>query len=78
MDEAHEEQGRHAWISPDKGRAAKRISNFAIEDEWKKYAYVGDAIGGCYQIDGHNFYAIHFPTADKTWGNFVDPLSDGG
>lgn len=49
------------------GRAAKRISNFAIEEEWKEYPTVGDAVGGCYQVGGHNFYALHFPTADRTW-----------
>jgi hypothetical protein len=69
-------QGARMLMS-NNGRAAKRISNFAIEDEWKKYAYVGDAIGGCYQIDGHNFYAIHFPTMDKTWV-YDEALGDPG
>jgi hypothetical protein len=54
-------------VMTNNGRAAKRVSNFAIEDEWKKYPVVSDAVGGCYQIDGHNFYALHFPTMDKTW-----------
>jgi hypothetical protein len=46
---------------------AKRISTHAIEAEWKKYPRVDDAIGGCYQIIGHAFYLLHFPTADRTW-----------
>jgi hypothetical protein len=47
---------------------AQRISNHAIEYEFRKYARVDDAIGSVYQISGHSFYKLHFPTADKTWG----------
>lgn len=46
---------------------AQRISNHAIEAEWLTYARVDDAIGSCYQIQGHAFYCLDFPTADKTW-----------
>lgn len=46
---------------------AQRISNHAVEAEWKKYPRVDDAIGSTYQIGGHSFYRITFPTADKTW-----------
>lgn len=47
---------------------AQRISTHAIEAEFKKYPRVDDAIGSTYQIDGHSFYKLHFPTADITWG----------
>ncbi len=47
---------------------AQRISTHAIEAELKTYARVDDAVGSVYQIDGHSFYKLHFPTADKTWG----------
>jgi hypothetical protein len=46
---------------------AQRISNHAVEAEWKKYPKVDDAIGSVYQIGGHSFYRITFPTADNTW-----------
>ena len=46
---------------------AQRISNHAIEVEFKTYPRVDDAIGSVYQIGGHSFYRLHFPTADKTW-----------
>jgi len=46
---------------------AQRISTNAIEAEWRKYARIDDAIGSVYQISGHSFYRLHFPTADKTW-----------
>lgn len=46
---------------------AQRISTHAIEQQFLKYARVDDAIGSVYQISGHSFYELHFPTADKTW-----------
>lgn len=46
---------------------ALRISTHAIEKEFLTYARVDDAIGSVYQIEGHSFYCLHFPTADKTW-----------
>lgn len=49
------------------GHGAKRISTHAIETEFKKYPRVDDAIGGTLQIEGHGFYALHFPSADRSW-----------
>lgn len=46
---------------------AERVSTHAIEREFKEYARVDDAIGTCYQMQGHYFYNLHFPTIDKTW-----------
>lgn len=46
---------------------AARISTYAIEAEWRTYPTVADGIGSCYQIEGHSFYKIDFPTAGKTW-----------
>lgn len=46
---------------------AVRISTHAIENEFLDYARVDDAIGSTYQISGHAFYCLDFPTADKTW-----------
>lgn len=46
---------------------AVRISTHAIEQEFQNYTVVNDAIGFCYQEDGHTFYVLVFPTADKTW-----------
>lgn len=65
------------WLSQDlrgtaiviKGHdyAAQRISTFALENEFQTYATVTDAIGYTYQLSGHVFYALVFPTANKTW-----------
>lgn len=46
---------------------AQRISTHAIENEFLTYVRVDDAIGSVYQIKGHSFYELHFPTVDKTW-----------
>jgi hypothetical protein len=46
---------------------ASQISTFALDNEIATYARVSDAIGFTYQIEGHFFYVITFPSADKTW-----------
>jgi hypothetical protein len=66
------------WLSQDKdGRAiflmiegygAKRVSTFALEDEWLTYPRRDDAICYTYQQGGHTFVVIHFPSANKSWG----------
>lgn len=49
------------------GYNASRVSTHAIENELSKYARVDDAVGFCYQQQGHTFYQLTFPSADKTW-----------
>jgi len=49
------------------GLQADRISTYAIEDAFRKYSTTSDAVGFCYQIGGHVFYQITFPTANATW-----------
>lgn len=44
-----------------------RISTHAIESELQKYDRVDDAIGYVHQMDGHYWYVLTFPTANKTW-----------
>lgn len=46
---------------------AERISTHALEKELLTYARVDDAVGGTYQLRGHAFYLLHFPTVDRTW-----------
>lgn len=43
------------------------ISTPRIVKEFKKYKTLSDAIGFCFQISDHAFYALVFPTADKGW-----------
>lgn len=49
------------------GYEAKRISTHAIETVWQTYATVSDALAFTYQINGHTFVHLTFPTADATW-----------
>ena len=49
------------------GLQVQRVSNHAIEDIIRKYAVISDAVGLAYQIAGHVFYQLTFPTADATW-----------
>jgi Phage stabilisation protein len=53
-----------------KGFVPTRISTAAIEQVWNYYArfsLISDAIGFTYEIDGHEFWQVSFPTADYTW-----------
>jgi hypothetical protein len=65
------------WLGQDKfggrvvmrgeGYKAERISTHSIENAIAKYAVVSDAVAFCYQQEGHQFYVLTFPSADKTW-----------
>lgn len=47
---------------------AKRISTHAQEVAISKYARIDDAIGYCYQQQGHTFYVLTFPSANAPYG----------
>lgn len=65
------------WLSQDRwgrnmamrgeGYLAKRISTFAVEDEWSRYDTLADAIGMAYQIGGHETVAYWFPAGNAWW-----------
>lgn len=44
-----------------------KISTPAIDAALAKYTVIDDAIGYCYQKEGHPFYVLTFPTEDRTW-----------
>lgn len=46
---------------------AQRVSTHAIEYAIASYGDVSDAIAWTYQQEGHTFYVLNFPAADKTW-----------
>lgn len=41
----------------------KRISTHAIETQISTYPVISDAVGYCYQQQGHYFYVLNFPSA---------------
>lgn len=49
------------------GYDVEEISTPRIVSEFKKYATLSDAIGFCFQISDHAFYALVFPTSSKGW-----------
>ena len=49
------------------GYRAARVSTHAIEHEIQAYATTADAFAYAYQQDGHTFYVLTFPSADRTW-----------
>lgn len=65
------------WLSQDQtggaillrtqGYLAQRISTHAIETMWASYPTTADAVAFVFQQNGHSFYQINFPTADRSW-----------
>jgi hypothetical protein len=65
------------WLSKDNegqgivirgsGGNIKRVSTHAIEAAIQSYSRIDDAIGYCFQQQGHAFYVLTFPTADVSW-----------
>jgi hypothetical protein len=49
------------------GYTGVRLSTHAIEYAIQGYGDISDAVGYTYQQEGHSFYVLSFPTADKTW-----------
>lgn len=54
-----------AWRA--QGYTPVRVSNYAVEFAWQGYSRIDDAIGYSYQDQGHSFWVLYFPTANKTW-----------
>lgn len=53
------------------GYTPSRASTHGVENVWQGYQRAGipinDAVGVVEQVQGHQFYHLHFPTADATW-----------
>lgn len=49
------------------GYTPQRVSNHAVEFAMQGYDRIDDAIGYSFQMQGHSFYHLYFPTADKSW-----------
>lgn len=54
-----------AWRA--EGYKPTRVSNHAVELAWQGYSRIDDAVGYSYQDQGHSFWVLYFPTANKTW-----------
>lgn len=49
------------------GYTGARVSTHAVEWQIQSYDTISDAISYSYQQDGHSFYVLTFPSANKTW-----------
>lgn len=49
------------------GYVPSRVTNHAVETALQSYPTVADAIGYSYQDQGHSFWVLYFPTANRTW-----------
>jgi hypothetical protein len=49
------------------GYTPTRISNHDVERIWQTYATLTDAIGYTFQLGGHKFWHLYFPTANASW-----------
>lgn len=54
-----------AWRA--QGYLPARVSDHAVEREWQSYLVTSDAVSMTYQWNGHSFWQIYFPTANRTW-----------
>jgi hypothetical protein len=57
--------GRMCWRM--QGYIPQRVSTHAVEAAWEKYSTVSDAVAYGFQLTGHAFYHVYFPTANASW-----------
>lgn len=53
------------WMA--QGYQPQRASNHAVEQAIQRYSRIDDAVGFAYQMDGHAFYVLNFPSGNATW-----------
>lgn len=63
---ARNERGENIIVKTS-GFTAVTVSPPSFGDEVATYPITSDAIGFTYQEDSHEFYLIHFPSADVSW-----------
>lgn len=50
-----------------KNFAVAPITTKAIEHEWSTYPTLEDAVGFTFELNGHFFWQLNFPSADRSW-----------
>lgn len=63
---ARTERGENIIVKT-KGFSTEVVSTPAVSDAISTYTITSDAVAYTYEEDGHEFYIISFPSADKTW-----------
>lgn len=62
-----DKQGQGIVIMTDENYRARRVSTHAIDAAFQAYTTITDALAYTHQQQGHGFFVLTFPTADKTW-----------
>jgi hypothetical protein len=62
-----QDQQGNGLVVQGQGYDVTEISTPRIVEEFKKYQSLKDAIGFCFQLGGHAFYALVFTIANKGW-----------
>lgn len=57
----------HGIVYRAQGYSPTRISTHAVEKAIQGYSTISDAVAYTFQMEGHAFYVLNFPTAGKTW-----------
>lgn len=57
----------HGVVYKAVGYQAARASNYGVELAIQGYPTISDATGMMFQMNGHTFYVLSFPSADTTW-----------
>lgn len=56
-----------AMVLRAQGYQPARISTHALEAAMQNYGTIGDAFAFTFQMEGHSFYALTFPSANASW-----------
>lgn len=62
-----DDRGRGIVLKATGYSQAQRVSTHAIEFAIAGYTDSSDAVAWTYQQEGHTFFVLNFPSADKTW-----------
>jgi hypothetical protein len=57
----------HGIVYRAQGYSPVRISTHAVEHAILGYSTISDAYSYTFQLEGHSFFVLNFPTADATW-----------
>jgi len=55
------------WLIRDQGFAPLKVTRDGIDYQFESYATASDAITYSFEMEGHEFVVMSFPSADKTW-----------
>lgn len=64
---SQDRQGKCQVLRGDASFQVKELSTYGIAAIISSFPTVSDAIGGCYQLFGHAYYVLTFPTANRTF-----------